>query len=809
MRGLDASIDRGGSRVTRWKPGVRLVLTSVALIPMLGIALLTVASASASWTNRQYAISAAADAARLRTIAQARLQANDAAVPIIIMGQGLQLNLTESEVSMLTGIDLMKGPISLPTAATLIRSNPILSSTPTLAAEVQAAETLIGQLESGTINGQQAGSESVTLPDSLGTDVDNLWRAEFSHLRNRLRSWKAPEQIETHLSALRQAFDAFDEGIYADRDSVDVMEGIGGIPTRLELIQDAAQFSAAESQFVTGLGPAGNAAWHAQQTDPQHLGFVNQVEGPAIKLAINGGTPPYSTNQYLAGIAVRETVADVTDISNVVQAASSDLQREFDNQAVSARNQFAFDTGLLAALVLVSLGGVTAAGRFLTKPLNNLENAARRIHTGDFDLCDLPELGPREVVTTTEAFNVMTSTLKLIEHKTIALAEEDLTHPYVRTPLPGRTGQALQAAVERLVFRIREREMQRQQLHHSATHDPLTGLLNRAATLDHLTTDVDRRRRHGERVAVLFADLNGLKPLNDTYGHEAGDMAIRLTSEALAEAMDPCDVVGRLGGDEFMIVLCAEHSLDPTAAVKKVHDALALRAIPIPGGLSVPLEASVGTALAQCDALTDPMSLARQADEAMYEAKRAARATREHMAGAMPVTRPASHLAPPHARHAAPPEVPAPWGPPASHLPPPSRAPSWVSPQPPASPWPPPVPDPVVHAPVVHPPVVHPPVVHPLSPVGPAPVGAAPVGAAPVGAAPVGVAPVGAAPVGAAPVVHPPVVHPPAPVGHAAALVAQSGNDLAEAALAVAHAANALAAAISKKTRPRGNPSLH
>ncbi len=85
-------------------------------------------------------------------------------------------------------------------------------------------------------------------------------------------------------------------------------------------------------------------------------------------------------------------------------------------------------------------------------------------------------------------------------------------------------------------------------------------LLNRAAVFQFLTEDVSRRRDAGETVAVLFVDLDGLKPLNDNYGHEVGDAAILTTAMALMFATEPCDVVGRLGGDEFLVVLCHRHS---------------------------------------------------------------------------------------------------------------------------------------------------------------------------------------------------------------------------------------------------------
>ena len=223
------------------------------------------------------------------------------------------------------------------------------------------------------------------------------------------------------------------------------------------------------------------------------------------------------------------------------------------------------------------------AGRVLTRPLKRLATTALQVHSGDFEVASLPETGPKEVVTTTAAFNDMASTLKAVEAKAVALAAEDLSNLELLTPLPGRTGRALQASVDTLAARIRERELQRYLLHEAATHDPLTGLLNRAAVLEHLTNDVSRRRQAGETVAVIFIDLDRLKPLNDTYGHEAGDAAILGTGIALLEATGSCDVVGRLGGDEFLLVLCHEHSCEGDAVAERIRQSVMRRCHPGPG----------------------------------------------------------------------------------------------------------------------------------------------------------------------------------------------------------------------------------
>ncbi len=101
-----------------------------------------------------------------------------------------------------------------------------------------------------------------------------------------------------------------------------------------------------------------------------------------------------------------------------------------------------------------------------------------------------------------------------------AAPSEDLAHPNLQSPLPGRTGQALQAAVDRLAARIREREVQRELLHEAATHDRLTGLFNRATFFDHLTSDVERLSQKCRPHSVL--SLPGQRPERGSSGSATG-----------------------------------------------------------------------------------------------------------------------------------------------------------------------------------------------------------------------------------------------------------------------------------------------
>lgn len=88
-----------------------------------------------------------------------------------------------------------------------------------------------------------------------------------------------------------------------------------------------------------------------------------------------------------------------------------------------------------------------------------------------------------------------------------------------------------------------------------AAHDPLTGLLNRRAFLEFGEEEIERSRRYGHKFAVVFLDLDNFKKLNDSRGHLVGDRALKAVSAALENTLRASDIVARIGGDEFSILL--------------------------------------------------------------------------------------------------------------------------------------------------------------------------------------------------------------------------------------------------------------
>lgn len=171
------------------------------------------------------------------------------------------------------------------------------------------------------------------------------------------------------------------------------------------------------------------------------------------------------------------------------------------------------------------------------------------------------------------------------------------------------------------------------ELYHRATHDPLTGVSNRALFFDRLRQGLLLAARRSTGLGVVNLDMDGLKPINDRYGHRAGDAAIREVATRLRRVCRQSDTVARLGGDEFGVVL---QDITDRAAVE--HQARRISAeIDAPFKFedqALPLGASLGIAVFPEDGVEAPV-LVEKADRDMYAAKRARKAA----AGAAPPPR--------------------------------------------------------------------------------------------------------------------------------------------------------------------------
>ena len=178
-----------------------------------------------------------------------------------------------------------------------------------------------------------------------------------------------------------------------------------------------------------------------------------------------------------------------------------------------------------------------------------------------------------------------------------------------------------QSYVSQMVNVTEAREA-REALHYMATHDSLTQLLNRRELIARVAQVLAHAPRAGARLAILFADLDGLKPVNDTFGHAAGDELIIEAAHRISALLRDGDIAARVGGDEYVIALpeVGGHE-DARNVALKIRDALA-EPLKI-GGYAVPVGISVGIALAEPS--DDPSAVIRRADAALYRAKKSGR----------------------------------------------------------------------------------------------------------------------------------------------------------------------------------------
>ena len=166
---------------------------------------------------------------------------------------------------------------------------------------------------------------------------------------------------------------------------------------------------------------------------------------------------------------------------------------------------------------------------------------------------------------------------------------------------------------------VTERKRAEEELAHLAHHDALTGVANRAMLSEQVERELAVARRRGSRLAVVFIDLDYFKHINDTYGHETGDVVLKELASRLAHSVRAIDIVGRLGGDEFVVVLS---EVSDTRDVIALTDKLRLECgRPLHfNGHEVRLAVSMGVSLFPEDA-RDFRTLLRFADSALYQAK--------------------------------------------------------------------------------------------------------------------------------------------------------------------------------------------
>jgi diguanylate cyclase (GGDEF)-like protein len=160
----------------------------------------------------------------------------------------------------------------------------------------------------------------------------------------------------------------------------------------------------------------------------------------------------------------------------------------------------------------------------------------------------------------------------------------------------------------------------REALRRQATRDPLTEVYNRRAILERLGGFLDRARREGHSVGALLVDLDHFKRVNDTYGHLAGDAVLREAARRMGAMLRAYDVVGRYGGEEFLVVVPGVDAATSLIVADRLRDAISRTPIDSGEG-KLTITCSVGVAISSPGGPLEPEALIQAADRALYRAK--------------------------------------------------------------------------------------------------------------------------------------------------------------------------------------------
>ncbi|MCY1349920.1 putative signaling protein [compost metagenome] len=218
--------------------------------------------------------------------------------------------------------------------------------------------------------------------------------------------------------------------------------------------------------------------------------------------------------------------------------------------------------------------------------------------------------------------------------KTARLAQMQASADELQAAVRHRTAELARANLQ---LSARERELQ-----HAAFHDPLTDLANRRYLIERVDQAMSDSRRRDESLVLMLIDLDHFKPINDRYGHDAGDLLLHTLAQRLREQVRAHDLVARLGGDEFAVLICGpeahRHARDIALRL------LAELALPVPYdehllGISV----SIGAALFPRHA-EQFAGLYKAADEALYRAKQRGRSGFVMQGDEVPAEAPAAPL---------------------------------------------------------------------------------------------------------------------------------------------------------------------
>jgi len=187
------------------------------------------------------------------------------------------------------------------------------------------------------------------------------------------------------------------------------------------------------------------------------------------------------------------------------------------------------------------------------------------------------------------------------------------------TPSVIKDAEGRKTGIRSIVRDVDQRKKYEENLIYLAYHDALTGLKNRKAFYEQLQTAIYHAKRYGSRIGLIYIDMDNFKKVNDTLGHEIGDLLLQEIKIRLERCLRKTDFISRIGGDEFVIIVDNPTKIHPAVVAQKVVDELS-KPYNLDGHEVNYVTASVGISTFPLDA-DDMDSLIKKADKAMYKAK--------------------------------------------------------------------------------------------------------------------------------------------------------------------------------------------
>jgi diguanylate cyclase (GGDEF)-like protein len=354
------------------------------------------------------------------------------------------------------------------------------------------------------------------------------------------------------------------------------------------------------------------------EQDPVTQAFLADTDQAIAEVGLPPAVRDPTAELMLQATTFSNSLTVLDRFAGAVEITSADLAATGERMTSSAE-----DTRLVVVLALAGVGCVTIAiavviGRWMVRSLDGISASATAMNDGDLDQ-PAPVRGPTEVRVAAVALNGASANIRSAERQVLAMASGDLSDSPDVDDLPGRLGYSLNAAFDRLTESMKDTEQLRRDLHQEANHDGLTGLPNRSAIMRGLAAAVEAAGPE-EQVAVLFVDIDDFKSINDHHGHAVGDEVLKGIADRVRVAARSGDIVGRLGGDELVVIAHPVNGLpDALGLARRIRKAVS-RPLPIAADITPSLSIGVATGSGPG---TSPERLLHDADLAVYEAKAA------------------------------------------------------------------------------------------------------------------------------------------------------------------------------------------